>query len=86
MLKGFSGYLYCGTVGQKLRFFDVLVFFKLICKIPVLDSFEITWFAINFIFLMKHHIDFARAVRVEVRTRFEIKLGMNWPSFNYFCI
>lgn len=86
MLRGFLGFLYCGTIGQKLQFFDVLLFFKLIFKIPVLGSFKITLFAMNFIFLIKHHIDFATAVRVEVRSWFEIKLGMSWPSFNYFCI
>lgn len=86
MLRGFSDFFYCRTIAQKLQFFDVLLFFKLICIITVLGSFEIIQFTINFIFLMKHHIDFTRAVTVKVRTWFEIKLGMNWPPFNYFCI
>lgn len=59
MLRAFAVLLYYGLFGQELWFCEVPL--VLLCEIPVLNSSEITWFAINFIFVNKHSINFTKS-------------------------
>lgn len=85
MLRGFAVLLGCWMFGQELRFSEVLLFVNLLCKMPVSDRSKITYFALIF-FKWNTPLILLNAMRVEVRTWFEIKLDMNLPSFNYYCI